>query len=59
MKVVRYIFDPNGEHIDVDVGDPNALPFQAQTFSIPTSDVERIYNILRASQLGADSMGNL
>lgn len=48
---VHYVCDPEGEYVDLITED--------QTITIPTSELERIYNTLRAAQLGADTGGFL
>ena len=48
---VTYVCDPEGRYVD--------LITEGQTITITTLEVERIYNTLRAAQLGADNGGFL
>ena len=50
--------DPNGEYVEVLVPDATGLCAPV-VVRLTTSEVEHIYNTLRATQLGADAMGDL
>ncbi len=51
MSVIHTFIDPDGEYVDLSTGD--------LVITVQTDEIERIYNQLRAAQLGADSRGNL
>ena len=56
---LTYHCDPDGAFVDICVDIPAFRVAAPITVTIPTEEIERVYNTLRASQLGADLQGNL
>jgi hypothetical protein len=55
---VTFYCDPDGEYVDLMVQESSGMAAPL-TVTIPTEEIERVYNTLRAAQLGADMQGNL